>query len=127
MKIKYVINTIIIVFIILIFYIFIGFNFVDLYFGGKTELIEAAEYINMLCKTNGSCPLTIEGWQGDKDGPLRKGKMLYFVVPGKESRDSKESVKPQSFRLIYTMTFPDHWFEARGGVGKQVTSGWTSR
>jgi len=127
MKIKYVINTIIIIFILFIFYAFSGFNFVSFYFGGKAELLETAEHINRLCNANGSCPLTMEGWQGDKDGPLSKHSMLYFAVSGEKSKDVNQSIKPRSFRLVYTMNIPDHWFEAQGGVDKQVTSGWTSR
>ena len=124
MKIKYVL---IIGSILLILYFTVGFNFAEFYFGGKTKILEAAAHINKLCNANGSCPLTLEGWQVEKNGTLRKDKMLYFVVPVDGSKDSEKSIKPQAFRLVYMMTIPDHWFEAQGGVGKSVTSSWKSR
>ena len=124
MKIKHIL---IIGSVLLIFYFFVGFNFAEFYFGGKTKLLEAAGNINKLCNDNGSCPQTLEGWQIEENGTLRKDKMLHFVVPVDGSKDSVKSMKPQAFRLVYVMTIPDHWFEAQGGVGKKVTSGWKSR
>jgi hypothetical protein len=54
--------------------------------------------------------------------------MLYMTTPLPGSEHNEMSRKPQSFRLIYVMTFPtDDWFEVQGGVGKKVTSGWTGR
>ncbi len=127
MKMKTVVNTLIISSILLTVYFFIGHGFVEFYFSGKKEILQTAALINNLCNANGSCPLMLEGWEGE-NGRLRKGRMLYIAtpIPGKENNE--KSHNPQSFRLMYVMTFPpDDWFEVQGGVGKKVTSGWTGR
>ena len=128
MKMKTVVNTLIISSILLVLYLFIGHGFVEFYFGGKKEILQTAVLINNLCNANGSCPLMLENWEGE-NGRLRKGRKLYITtsIPGSENNDEK-SLKPQSFRLIYVMPFlSDDWFEVQGGVGKKVTSGWTGR
>ena len=129
MKMKTLINTLIIASILLILYFFVGHDFVKFFFGGKTEILEAAEHINKLCNANGSCPKTLEGWQVRGSGSKRlfKGNMIYFVTPGAGSKDSGKSEKYQDFRLVYRFFLPDDWFEAQVGVGKKVTSGWESR
>lgn len=110
--------------ILLILFLFIGHGFVDFYFGGKKEILQTATLINDMCNANGSCPLSLEGWEGE-NGKLRKGPMLYITTP---IPGSEKSLKPQSFKLIYVMAFPpDDWFEVQGGVGKKVTSSWTGR
>jgi hypothetical protein len=127
MKIKTVMNTLIISSIFLILYLFIGHAFIEFYFGGKKEILQTAALINNQCNANGSCPLVLENWEGE-NGRLRKGRMLYITTPIPESENNEKSLKPQSFRLIFEMTFPpDDWFEVQGGVGKKVTSGWTGR
>lgn len=126
MKMKTVVNTLIIGSIVLIFYFFVGHNFVKFYFGGRTELLETAEYINKLCNACGSCPTTLDGWEKSNRN-LFKGNMIYIVDPGGEIKDSVERKKNQTFILAYRFFMPDNWFEARGGVGKEVTSGWTGR
>ena len=120
-------KTLIISFILLILFIFIGHGFVTFYLGGKEEMLQTATIINNLCNASGSCPVTLEGWEG-KNGKLRKGQMLYIATPIPGSKNNERSLNPQSFRLIYVMSFPtDDWFEVQGGVGKKVTSGWTGR
>ena len=127
MKMKTVVNTLIISFILLILFLFIGQGFVEFYFGGKKEILQTAVLINNLCNANGSCPLMLENWEGE-NGRLRKGRKLYITTPIPGSENNEKSLKPQAFRLIYVMTFPaDDWFEVQGGVGKKVTSGWTGR
>jgi len=127
MKMKTVVNTLIISSILLMLYLFIGHGFVEFYFGGKKEILQTAVLINNLCNANGSCPLMLENWEGE-NGRLRKGRKLYITTPIPGSENNEKSLKPQSFRLIYVMTFPpDDWFEVQGGVGKKVTSGWTGR
>lgn len=127
MKMKTVVKTLIISSILLILYLFIGHGFVEFYFGGKKEILQTATLINNLCNANGSCPLLLEGWEGE-NGKLRKGRMLYIPTPIPGSENNEQSIKPQSFRLIYVMPFPpDDWFEVQGGVGKKITSGWTGR
>ena len=127
MKKKTVVKTLTMGSILLIFCLFIGYGIVEFYFGGKNEILQAAARINRLCNDNGSCPLVIEGWEGE-NGKLRKGSMMYVATPIPGSENNEKSLKPQSFRLIYVMTFPpDDWFEVQGGVGKTVTSGWTGR
>ena len=124
---KTVVNTLIISSILLFLYLFIGHGFVEFYFGGKNEILQAAARINRLCNDHGSCPLVIEGWEGE-NGKLRKSRMLYVATPTPGRENNEKSLNPQSFRLIYVMTFPpDDWFEVQGGVGKTVTSGWTGR
>jgi len=127
MKKKTVVKTLIIGSILLIFYLFIGHGFVEFYFGGKKEILQTAALINDLCNANGSCPLTLENWEGE-NGRLRKGRNLYIATPIPGSGNNEKSLKPQSFKLIYVMAFPpDDWFEVQGGVGKKVTSGWSGR
>lgn len=124
-----VLNTLIIGSILLILYSFVGHNFVKFYFGGKTEILEAAAHINKLCSANGSCPTTLYGWQVRRNGSetLFKDNMLYFVNLGERSEHSDKSKRHQTFRLVYRFFMPDHWFEVQGGVGKKVTSGWITR
>lgn len=127
MKRKTAVKTLIISSILFLLYLFIGHGFVEFYSGGKKETLQTAVLINNLCNANGSCPLTLEGWEGE-NGRLRKGRMLYITTPIPGSGNNEKSLKPQSFRLIYVMPFPpDDWFEVQGGVGKKVTSGWTGR
>ena len=127
MKLKTVVRSLIIGSILFTFYLFIGHGFVEFYFSGKKEILKNASIINNLCNANGSCPLILESWQGE-NGRLRKGQMLYMTAPLPGSEHNEKSLKPQSFRLIYVMPFlTDDWFEAQGGVGMQVTSGWTGR
>ncbi len=127
MKKKTIVKTLIIGSILLILYFFIGQGFVEFYFGGKKEILQTAVLINDLCNANGSCPLMLENWEGE-NGRLRKGRLLYIATPIQGSENNEKSLKPQSFKLIYVMTFPpDDWFEVQGGVGKKVTSGWTGR
>lgn len=127
MKRKTVVNTLIISSILLITYIFIGHGFVEFYFGGKKDILQTAAFINDQCNANGSCPLTLENWRGE-NGRLRNGQKMYIVNPSPAGDNNQDSLKPKSFRLIYVMAFPpDDWFEVQGGVGKNVTSGWTGR
>lgn len=120
-------NTLIISSILFLSYLFIGQGFVEFHFGGKKEMLQTAALINNLCNANGSCPFMLEGWEGEH-GRLRKGRILYIPTPIPGSENNEKGRKPQSFRMIYVMTFPpDDWFEVQGGVGKKVTSGWTGR
>ncbi len=129
MKARTIVNTLIIGSMFLIFYSIAGHVYVSFYFGGKTEILEAAERINKLCNANGSCPRTIEGWRAPISGPvtLEKDYMFYYIDSGAGSKDSEENTDHDAFSLIYYFTAPDHWFEVQGGVGKTVTSGWESR
>lgn len=127
MKTKTVATAVIIVSILLILSLFMGNGFIGFYSGGKKEILRTAALINDRCNADGSCPLTLESWEGEK-GRLRKGQMMYIATSAPGSRDDEKGPKPQSFRLIYVMTFPtDDWFEVQGGVGRKVTSGWTGR
>jgi hypothetical protein len=127
MKMKTVVNTLMISSILLFLYLFIGQGIVEFYFSGKKEILQTAALINNLCNDHGSCPLVIESWEGE-NGRLRKGRMMYVAVRPPGSEKNEKNVNPQSFKLIYVMTFPpDDWFEVQGGVGKTVTSGWTGR
>ena len=129
MKMKTIINSLIIGAIIFILYFFVGHDFTKFYFGGKTELLETAEHINKLCNANGLCPIKLEGWQviESQSKRLYKDNMIYIVTLGEGSKNGGMSKKHQEFRLVYRFFPPDHWFEAQGGVGKKVTSGWESR
>jgi hypothetical protein len=112
-----------------ILYTFAGHNYVKFYFGGKADFLELAASINQLCNSNRSCPQVLEGWQassGGRDG-LRKGSMLYFPAAREGDEKSANSNEYSEFTLIYSFFLPDHWFEAQGGVGKSVTSGWKNR
>ena len=127
MKMTPVVNTLMIGSILLFLYLFIGHGIVEFYSGGKKEILQTAALINNLCNDHGSCPLVLESWEGE-NGRLKKGRMLYVATPIPGSENNEKSLNPQSFRLIYVMTFPpDDWFEVQGGVGKIVTSGWTGR
>jgi len=121
-------GVVIIGLILLILYFFAGHDFAKFYFGGKSEILEAAEHINKLCNADGKCPTTLEGWrESHTAGNLVKGNMFYFVTPEEGVKGSGEKNKNQTFRLIYRFSVPDHWFEVKGGVGRKVTSGWTGR
>lgn len=127
MKAKAVRNSLIAGSILLALYVLVGQGFVEYVFNGKDEIIKTADHINNLCNANGSCPLTLDGWTGE-NGRLRKGQMLYIATQNQTNKNDGMGDKPQSFKLIYVMAFPqDDWFEAQGGVGKNVTSGWTGR
>lgn len=120
------VKTLIVISVLFVLYVFIGNDFVEFYFGGKGRMLETADYINNLCNSNG-CPLMLEGWEGE-NGRLRKGPMLYIAAQTPGNGHDEMIHKPQSFKLIYVMPFlQDDWFEAQGGVGKHVTSGWTGR
>ena len=58
MKMKTVVNTLIVSSIILTLYFFVGHGFVKFYFSGKKEILQTAAFINDLCNASGSCPLT---------------------------------------------------------------------
>lgn len=127
MKMKTVVKTLTIGSVLFMLCLFIGQGIVEFYFSGKKEMLQTAALVNNLCNDNGSCPLLLESWEGE-NGRLRKGRMLYMTTPIHGSEKNEKSLKPQSFKMIYVMAFPpDDWFEVQGGVGKEVTSGWTGR
>lgn len=127
MKMKTVVKTLTIGSVLFMLCLFIGQGIVEFYFSGKKEMLQMAALVNNLCNDNGSCPLLLESWEGE-NGRLRKGRMLYMTTPIHGSEKNEKSLKPQSFKMIYVMAFPpDDWFEVQGGVGKEVTSGWTGR
>lgn len=107
-------------------YTFGGHRYVKFYFGGKTEILDLASSISDLCNTTKSCPEALEGWQvlGERKGSLRKDNMFYYPVTG---NGGEKSTNNNEFTLVYGFFAPDHWFEAKGGVGRSVTSGWKSR
>jgi len=125
MKTRSVLNIMIVGVIVLILYTFAGHDYVKFYFGGKSEIVAEANSINALCNAQGACPVTLDSWQAGSTGGelLSKGNMVYFVTTGEGQTDSQR----QGFRLVYRVFMPDSWFEARGGVGRQVTSGWRDR
>lgn len=127
MKVKPV--TILIILAVLVtLYLFLGHDVVRFYTGGKTEILEAGNQINALCNTNNACPTTLEGWETSAAGTsLAKGAMLYFVDAGEEGKGDGGGKKNQTFKLVYRFVMPDDWYEVKGGVGKQVTAGWTGR
>ena len=128
MKSKTIINSLIIAFILLIIYFVVGHGYVKFFFSGKDELLKTAAYINELCNTKGSCPTNLDGWEAGMSKSstiLGKGNMVYHVFPSVKDKDNKKSKNYQSYILGYHFIMP-HWFEAQGGVGKEVTSGWKS-
>jgi hypothetical protein len=126
---KTLINVLIIGSILGILYTFAGHDYVKFYFGGKVEILELAASINKLCNTNGSCPEVLADWQAVSRGRvgLRKGSMFYYPATRDGNEKSANSNKYSEFTLVYSFFLPDHWFEAQGGVGKNVTSGWQNR
>lgn len=126
---KNALNTLIVSSIFLILYTFVGHDFVKYYFGGKAEMLNAAEHINELCNANGECPTSLEGWRqlGKGGDRLTKGSMLYLITPARGGDGDKKSKGHQTFRLVYRFFMPDDWFEVQGGVGEKITSGWKSR
>lgn len=129
MKVKSISNALIVGFILLVAYYFAGHDFVKFYLGGKAELLGVAAQINSECNAGGSCPTELAGWRAWSDGdlPLSKGNMLYFASAGDGTDEPDENGQYPAFKLVYRFFLPDHWFEARGGVGKTVASGWQSR
>lgn len=127
MKMKTVVKILTIGSILFTVCLFIGQGIVEFYLSGKKEMLQTAALVNNLCNDHGSCPLLLASWEGE-NGRLRKGRMLYMTTPIPGSEKNEKSLKPQSFKMIYVMAFPpDDWFEVQGGVGKEVTSGWTGR
>ncbi len=122
-----IINIAIIGVILLIIYFTVGSSFVEFYFGGKNTILRTAETINKRCNDKGSCPQTIEGWNTELNGILRKDKMIYFINKTNQKEGSTKNIEYQTFKLVYVMPIPDHWYEVQGGVGKAVISGWKSR
>lgn len=120
MKMKSAGNALIVGSILLILYVFIGHDFVKFHLGGKTEMLELAEQISRQCNAEKACPPSLPGWQPYGNSALARGNMLYFL--NTESGDQH-----QSFRLVYRFSMPDDWFEAEGGVDRQVSAGWKSR
>ena len=113
---------------LLALYVFVGHDLVRFYASGKAEILEAGNQISVLCDANGACPTTLEGWEPSAAGTrLAKGAMLYFVDAGEEGKGDGVGKKNQTFKLVYRFVMPDDWYEVKGGVGKQVTAGWTGR
>lgn len=120
-------NIVVIGLILALLYIFIGQVFVNFYFGGKEILLATAKEIHTQCNAQATCPQTLEGWSEQRPGVLRKGSMLYFSPLAESPQSKAAKPAPQTFKLVYSMPLPDHWFEVQGGVGHSVTSGWKSR
>lgn len=113
---------------LLLVYVFAGHDIVRFYAGGKAEILEAGNQINALCNAYGACPTTLDGWETSAAGTsLAKGAMLYFVDAGEGGKGNGIGKKNQTFKLVYRFIMPDDWYEVKGGVGKQVTAGWTGR
>lgn len=115
--------------ILAILYHFVGQDFLTFYTGGKTELLATAAQINQRCNADGACPGALEGWKplyGRADA-LSRGKMLYFFMAGETNAGGGQSQANRNFKLVYQFFMPDDWFEAKGGVGQTVTSGWAGR
>lgn len=129
MKTRSVLNGLIVGTIVLILYAFAGHDFVKFHLGGKSEMVAEAKSINALCNAQGSCPASLDAWQASSTGgeALFKGNMVYFVTTEEGPADSEQGRQRQRFRLVYRFFMPDSWFEVRGGVGMQVTSGWSNR
>jgi len=115
--------------IVAILYYFVGHDFMTFYVGGKTELLATAAQINERCNADGACPAALEGWTplGSRADVLSRDNMLYFVTAGETDAAGDQSKANQGFKLVYRFFMPDDWFEAGGGVGRTLTSGWTGR
>lgn len=115
--------------IVAILYYFVGHDFMTFYVGGKTELLATAAQINERCNADGACPAALEGWTplGSRADVLSRDNMLYFVTAGETDAAGDQSKANQGFKLVYRFFMPDDWFEARGGIGRTLTSGWTGR
>jgi len=120
------INYLIVGSILVLFYAIAGHSYVKFYISGKAELLDLATSINQLCNTNKSCPEILKGWQASSgsSGNLRKGNMYYFPVTREGTEKTADNKKYYEFTLVYGFFAPDHWFEVKGGVGRNVTSGW---
>ena len=123
------INYLIISCVLAILYTFIGHSYVKFYFGGKADFLDLAASINNLCNTNKTCPKVLEGWQAlsERKGNLRKGNILYYPTSGEGAEESTVNEVFHEFTMVYGFFTPDHWFEANGGVGRKITSGWKNR
>jgi hypothetical protein len=127
MKIRTIVNMLIVGSILLIVYLVAGRSYVNFHTGGQAEFLRIAEQINGQCNANGACPTSLKGWRETSAGPLRKDDMLYIVSPGEGGKAGATAKAHQAFRLIYTFFAPDSWFQAQGGVGIAMTSGMVSR
>ncbi|MEH6626135.1 MAG: hypothetical protein V7739_06820 [Motiliproteus sp.] len=125
MKIRTLVNILILGSIAMLIYSLVGYRYVKFYGTGKTEILAVAAQITELCNSNRSCPNILDGWQplhGERQG-LVKDEMWYFV----NSDETGSGVGNQEFTMVYSFFEPDHWYEVQGGVGKPVTSGWKNR
>lgn len=129
MKKKFLLNALMAGFIAVILYFFVGHDFALFYTGGKADFLSTAAQINERCNADGSCPTALDGWvaQSFRADMLSKGNLLYFVSASKKATIGDRGKENQEFRLIYQFFMPDNWFEARGGVGRPLTSDWESR
>ena len=110
--------------VLVILYVFIGHSYVNFYFGGKAEFLDLASSINRLCNTNKSCPEVPEGWQKSS---RRQGNIIYYPKIRDGAEKSAGEKVFYEFILVYGFFVPDHWYEAKGGVGRELTSGWNNR
>lgn len=126
---KKLLNYLIIGCIFAILYIFVGHGYVVFYFGGKTALLELATSINNLCNENNSCPVSLAEWEelSGEDGILVNSNMVYLPSTPVDIGSSATDENYSEFTLVYGFFTPDQWFEAKGGVGKDVIFSWNSR
>ena len=87
-------------------------------FGEKTEMIETAEHINALCNANGSCPETLEGWEGF-DRWNKRDNVRHHAYRRGQGEHTDEPKAYHAFRLLYFVPIPDHKFMVRGGAASQ--------
>ena len=115
--------------VLAILYVLFGHSYVKFYFGGKAEFLNLASSINNLCNTNKSCPKVPEGWQTPvgRPGNIREGNIFYYPEIREGGEESAVNEIFHEFTLVYGFFAPDHWFEAKGGVGRKLTSGWKNR
>ena len=123
------VNYLIVGGILAILYAFVGHGYVKFYFGGKAEFLDLASSINEFCNTRQFCPATPAGWPtpGGKTAGLGNGNLYYYPVSREGAEENATNGIFHEFRLVYGFFAPGHWFEAGGGVGRKLTSGWRYR
>lgn len=127
MKIRTIVNMLIVGSVLAIVYLVAGRGYVNFHSGGQADFLRIAEQINGQCNANSACPTSLEGWRETSAGRLRKEDMLYIVSTGEGGKAGATAKPHQTFRMIYTFFGPDSWFQAQGGVGMTLTSGMVSR
>lgn len=128
MKARTIVNSVIIFVVLAVPASIILPSYISFYLSGKEEFEGIAEEVHARCNSEQKCPEYLDGWSpGHSPVTLRKGHMYYYYYPSATNVANPNEKEGESFRLVFGLAGPDHWYEASGGVGEQIQIGWKSR